>query len=1484
MADDAELRVGIEAEDNASADMKRVASSVSDLSDTLNELVKNAQRAARQSNVLEKSTAGIAKGSRGATAAIQEQAEAVKTLNQNLLEVARRQNGGKVFAVDSSGNTTGLTTTPVNYKAEEESLRKLSATREENNRRIRETVQANIAESKTAREVGKANQDAAAQRLRRYAVPSRASNNVYSEAIHGAREVGSSFGVIEREAANAGKAVGDMNQHLFTSRFAFNDIAQATSIAGAALIAMNAAAVGAAATYETAMAQIERTTSAGQSTMESLRADFIDLAQTIPGGFDNLAQIGELAGQLNVPTQRIGEFTSTVARFVSSTDTSVQSATEAFGRLDALLPDVEGNYEALGSSILNVGVNSVATESAIISTVTQIAAAGAAAKMTAGEVIGLAASYASLGIAPEAARGSTIRIFAEIREAVSTGGAALEEFGRIAGVSGAEFQSAFNRSGTEALNLFLAGLDNLTKNGESAELALRNLGITGVRDINALLRLSQNLDIVGANFEYAIDGFSEATALGDAFAITSGTLNSKLEILAQSFQAFLAQLGEGNLGPIKAFVDGLNGLLKVVTDMAANPVMQWVAGFTALVTVLSGAALLITALAARMAAFRAAVLMTKIQLEQMATTTTIANQRLIALRAGALNAAAGLGTLRNVAATVGKSVVGLAAVMAVASIATTVWETNFRSAKDIASDAGADFEGLRKAMIDDAEAFKAAGRESEIFKGTLTTSRSVTQGWVTDVERATGATVAQSSATQTLVQDTKELSLALGANSKVFLATQIANSKSFQSFMQNYNELTKSGAYSGFDVKGVLTQLTEGDIKGARALYEQWKVEQQAFFAYSADLAGRANFQNTIADMDAVFKQVEGSIEGAKVATEAYAAVAGASGVPVANLTGELEDNASAASTAASGMNELESAVANALSPLSTLIDWTAAAEQLFGGLAESGVNSFNVMGEAGVNNMDNLIQALVTTIAAGATMGASTTESVAALFLSLQKMGVDTANLLASVANIPGVNIGELNGYLSGTNQMSAAGQYLQNVLGSLSSSANTASTSVANTGNAAKKAGEEMKKAAVSAADFASTLRQVTDRAWDIRYGMREAADATYTMLNDMAEKADEAYKTIEKLNREISALQGDNANLAYALQVAIDYGDTERANEIRKQMAENDAAIAEKSDEAAKAQDELSRSTDGNTQSAIDNRKALLELSKSYQDQIEAYAATGASQAEVEAYSKRLYAQYKREAEALGFAADDVRKYGQGILDMGKIAKGLPKDVATTISIKGLSAAEAALKEFNTKAKESADKASSDIRTGGGRGYGITVPKPKIPKVDPVLIRAKYQPGDPTAAARAWASKLKKAMDDKLKSMRIRVLSSGGTLRFDKNGKMVEGNLGNLRFYKEGGYTGDASKHSITGMTHGKEYVVNEENTSRLGVPFLDALNSGKTPVVPVASNNANGIQVVELSAYDRALLSAVGNVTLTVGGKVLGQTVNAANFVAGKRGSN
>src|SRR5699024_8651557 len=329
-------------------------------------------------------------------------------------------------------------------------------------------------------------------------------------------------------------------------RYALYDVSRTLTAMGSGMLGA-ATSVGVVSTKMSRdFADVIRTTEAFRDTTgqtaQSIRRDFEDLYTSLPADWGDITRIGEMAGQMNIAAQDVDHFTELVTKFAASTDVSVDSSATAFGRLSELLNVTSDEYENLGSSILSVGVNSVATENQIIEISQQIAGIAGTAGLSADEVVGLSSALASIGTAPELSRGIVTRFFTNLMEATSEGGERLEKFAAVSQMSAAEFQQAW---ATDAAGAFQAVLQGLGQVEESEAInVLKELGIQQVRDIPAVLKLAQNYELLGHSMDIAANGYSEGAALSEHYGVIADEMASKIQILKNQFTLLLDSLGQ----------------------------------------------------------------------------------------------------------------------------------------------------------------------------------------------------------------------------------------------------------------------------------------------------------------------------------------------------------------------------------------------------------------------------------------------------------------------------------------------------------------------------------------------------------------------------------------------------------------------------------------------------------------------------------------------------------------------------------------------------------------------------------------------------------------------------------------------------------------------------------------------------------------------------------------------------------------------------
>lgn len=408
-----------------------------------------------------------------------------------------------------------------------------------------------------------------------------------------------SFQAYNQQAAAASKQTALYNQYLYdqekaanraaqglsTTRYALYDVSSTLAVTGAALLGLAVGTAAVAIAWERDFANVARTSGEVGTELQGLRADFVDLAQTMPTAFADLTQIGTLGSQLGVAADDLAGFTQTVVRFSTATGISAQESAMAFGRLGNILDVSAENYERLGSSIAFAGLKAVATEAEIVAVAQQIGPIARLSGVAADGVIGLATAMASVKIPPELARSVITKTFGDIQKSVETASPKLTAFGEVAGMSGEQFAKAWK---TDATGAFVELLKGITTNGDGAYAALDKIGITSRRDTPAILKLAQNYDLVSEALGNSKTGWEEGTELARQYSIIADTTSAKLQVLANNFMALLDAIGSANLGPLKTVIDGLSGFLGMLTDFAGTDIGGPILGVAAVLAGLLG--------------------------------------------------------------------------------------------------------------------------------------------------------------------------------------------------------------------------------------------------------------------------------------------------------------------------------------------------------------------------------------------------------------------------------------------------------------------------------------------------------------------------------------------------------------------------------------------------------------------------------------------------------------------------------------------------------------------------------------------------------------------------------------------------------------------------------------------------------------------------------------------------------------------------------
>ena len=388
----------------------------------------------------------------------------------------------------------------------------------------------------------------------------------------------------EDAAKRANTAMGRMVQSAQQNREAWNT-------AGATLTGFGAAALGglglatkAAMDWESSWAGVQKTVDGTAPQMAALEQGLRSMARELPASHAEIAAVAEAAGQLGIETPNVLGFTRTMIDMGESTNMSAEEAATSLARFMNVMGTSQTDVGRLGASVVGLGNNFATTESEIVAMSQRLAGAGAQASMTEGDVMGIAAAMSSVGIEAEAGGSAMSQTMKRIGKSVDEGGESLELFAQVSGMSAQEFSAAWKSDPAMALEAFITGLSGVEEQGMTTNGVLADLGITGIRESDALLRLSaaagsgaDGMSLLAEAVQMGNAEFDKGSALIEEASKRYETAESRIAIAKNALVDAGISIGGVVLPAFANLADGAAELAGWFADLP-GPVHQVVAG------------------------------------------------------------------------------------------------------------------------------------------------------------------------------------------------------------------------------------------------------------------------------------------------------------------------------------------------------------------------------------------------------------------------------------------------------------------------------------------------------------------------------------------------------------------------------------------------------------------------------------------------------------------------------------------------------------------------------------------------------------------------------------------------------------------------------------------------------------------------------------------------------------------------------------------
>lgn len=401
---------------------------------------------------------------------------------------------------------------------------------------------------------------------------------------------------LRASVAAAHEAVQANTAHIHSlenMRFASQEVRNNLTVLAAGVTALATSVVKAAADQDRAFADIARTTQLDQTSgaLQALRDQYRQMSTDISKSFSELSQIGTLGAQMNIPAEKLGDFTRAVAEFSMVTGTTTEKASEDFGRLintfsqaGMALNGGDKAYEQMASQVAELGAKAVATEDEILTMANSISTTTVSAGIGQDATLAYATALTSVGVKAEWARGSLQRIFGNFNKAAAQGAEGMADFAQQMHISNEEALELWKNDPSKFFNQLI---ESISKAGNGVEMTqmLSDIGLKSTRDIELVKRLAVNFDLLKETMDNSAEAGSNTGFLEQSMEKLNATMTETIAQTKNALENMMASFGEPFLAPLKLILDGVQALANALSSLGETPVGRVIAAFAGGVTI-----------------------------------------------------------------------------------------------------------------------------------------------------------------------------------------------------------------------------------------------------------------------------------------------------------------------------------------------------------------------------------------------------------------------------------------------------------------------------------------------------------------------------------------------------------------------------------------------------------------------------------------------------------------------------------------------------------------------------------------------------------------------------------------------------------------------------------------------------------------------------------------------------------------------------------
>lgn len=307
-------------------------------------------------------------------------------------------------------------------------------------------------------------------------------------------------------------------------------VGESMSTITAPIKAFGVYALNAAVDFESAFAGVRQTVNTSEENFKKLESGIRSMAKELPVSATEIAGVVESAGQLGIAEEHLISFSRAVIDMGNSTGMTREQAAKEFAEFAKIVGMGQGDFDRLGSSIVDLSTTMGVAASDIMKMGMGFAEQASKIGLTESQIMGLAATMSSLGINAETGGAAMTSVLQKIQKAVGDGGESLSGFAQVANMTSADFKKAFETDAASALDALVKGLAESSEGGANLKDVLADLGVNG-DETDVLLSMAGASDLLTSAVNSSTDAWKENTALSDKAAERYQTTESQMAIM-----------------------------------------------------------------------------------------------------------------------------------------------------------------------------------------------------------------------------------------------------------------------------------------------------------------------------------------------------------------------------------------------------------------------------------------------------------------------------------------------------------------------------------------------------------------------------------------------------------------------------------------------------------------------------------------------------------------------------------------------------------------------------------------------------------------------------------------------------------------------------------------------------------------------------------------------------------------------------------------